>query len=168
MKAIGLQYLVIALLPVTILSCVQTKHEGFESDCVVYTYEVKSEPIAHGHVEYIDTSTASGCAKDELKNVFLLYYDTVCVTVYNQHPIRNFGLIERFIKQYQTDTTRLSAFVKYDSSVRITVSRFCKDRADKDHNNKYVDWRDIEFTTLTNRPVEINDFVINTWHKWNQ
>lgn len=137
-----------------------------QSDCTVYTDEVKSEPMPHGHVEYIDTTKASSCAKEQLKNVYLLYYDTIHVAILNQHPKDNFKVIQNLIKAYQSDTTRLSEFVRFDSSIRITVDRLCKDQAAKNYYNEYVNWRDIEYSTLTKPFIKTKDELITSLYKW--
>ena len=137
-------------------------------DCFVYKNEVETEDFDFGRVEFIDTSKASGCVKEQLNNVYLLYYDTICVAVYNQHPKDNIKIIESVIKNYQTDTTKLADFVKFDSRIRITVSRLCKDKSDNYRFGEYVDWRDIEFNTITNKLVKTKDTIITTWYKWTE
>jgi hypothetical protein len=149
-------------------SCSPALQEDFmaQSDCFVYTNEVKSESISHGHVEYIDTTRASGCAKEQLKNVYLLYYDTICIAVLNQHPRKNFKLIQSLIRNYQTDTTRLAEFVRLDSSIRITVNRKCKEQTNVYHYNKYVEWRHIEYSTLTKPFIKTKDSLVTIWCNW--
>lgn len=151
-------------------SCNRTENKDFEahSDCYVYNDEVKTENYSFGQVAFIDTANASGCAKSQLKDVYLLYYDTICVAVYNQHPKQNIKTIEYFIKKYQTDTTRLSDFVQFDSSIRITVDRLCKDQNDKTYNRTYVWWRDIEYSTLTKPYQKTKDELLQTWYKWTE
>ena len=146
------------------------KHQDFMShcDCFVYKNEVETEDFEFGRVEFIDTSIASGCVKEQLSNVYLLYYDTICVAVYNQHPKDNIKTIESVIKNYQTDTTKLADFVKFDSSIRLTVSRLCKDKSDDYHFGVYIEWRDIEFNTITNKLVKTKDTIITTWYKWTE
>jgi hypothetical protein len=163
-----MRYFLLFLLTVISISCNRTKQVDFmhQSDCDVYTDEVKSEPISHGHVEYIDMINASSCAKEQLKNVYLLYYDSIQITVFKQHPKVNFKLIQSLIKIYQTDTTRLSQFVRTDSSVRITVSRLCKNQTDKNYYNEYFDWRDIEYSTSTKPFVKTKNILLTTWYKW--
>lgn len=147
-----------------------TEHKDFEahSDCRVYKREVVSENYPFGRVEFIDTAKASGCAKDQLKNVYLLYYDTICIAVYNQHPKDNIKLVGELTKKYQTDTTRLADFARLDSSIRITVSRLCKDKADNYHFGQYIDWRDIEFNAQTSFLSKTKDSLITTWYKWTE
>jgi hypothetical protein len=147
-----------------------TEHKDFEahSDCRVYKREVATENYPFGRVEFIDTSKASGCAKEQLKNVYLLYHDTICVAVYNEHPKTNIDVIEGFIKKYQTDTTRLADFIKFDNSIRITVSRLCKDSSEKYHYGEYVEWRDIEYSILTTSFVETKESLITTLYKWTE
>jgi hypothetical protein len=149
---------------------VQEKHQDFMNhcDCFVYENEVKSEIFSFGRVEFIDTSIASGCVKEQLKNVYLLHYDTICVAVYNIHPKNNIKLVEELIKKYQTDTTRLSDFVKFDSSIRITVDRLCKDKNDNIYKGKYVWWRDIEYSTMTKPYQKTKDELLQTWYKWTE
>jgi len=145
-----------------------TEQEDFEarSDCRVYKREVATENYPFGRVEFIDTNKASGCAKEQLKNVYLLYHDTICVAVYNEHPKANINVIEDLIRKYQTDTTRLADFIKFDSSIEITVSRLCKDSSDRYHYGDYVDWRDIEYSTLTTPFIKTKESLITTWYKW--
>ncbi len=147
-----------------------TEHKEFEthSDCRVYKREVATQNYSFGRVEFIDTTKASVCAKEQLKNLYLLYYDTICVAVYNENPKTNINLIEDLIKRYQTDTTRLADFVKFDSSIRITVSRFCKDRLDKKYYGEYVDWKDIEYSTLATHFTMTKESLITTWYKWTE
>jgi hypothetical protein len=111
------------------------EHKDFETycDCRVYNREINKEIFPFGRVEFVDTSKASGCVKEQLKNVYLLYYDTICIAVYNEHPKNNIKLIEDLIKKHQTDTTKLSDFAKFNNSIRITVDRLCEDKADKYH-----------------------------------
>ncbi|HLU84267.1 MAG TPA: hypothetical protein VKZ45_02235, partial [Vicingaceae bacterium] len=103
------------------------KHEDFmsRSDCFVYKNEVEVEDYDFGRVEFIDTTKASGCVKTQLSNVYLLYQDTTCIAVYNQHPKNNITDIERFKKMYRTDTTQLSDYVKFDTGITLTISRLC-------------------------------------------
>jgi len=56
-------------------SCNQTENKDFEahSDCIVYNNEIETESYPFGKVAFIDTTKASGCSKDQLKNVYLLY-----------------------------------------------------------------------------------------------
>lgn len=163
-----MRHLLILLLPVILISCDRAKHRDFmsKSDCLVYVDEVVSEPISHGHVEYIDTTNTSGCVKEQLKNVYLLYYDSIHVAVFNQHPKDNFKLIESLIEAYQTDTTRLSEFVYFDSSINITVNRLCKDKTNKIYYNEYVDWRNVEYSTITKPFFKTKDELIITWYNW--
>ncbi len=146
------------------------EHEDFEahSDCFVYKREVATENYPFGRVEFIDTATASGCAKEQLKNVYLLYHDSICIAVYNEHPKANITIIEALQKKYQTDTTRLADFVKFDSSIKITISRLCRDNADKYHYGKYVDWRNIEYSTLTTPFTKTKQSLNTTWYNWKE
>lgn len=160
------QILIILLL--IFCSCRRTENRDFEahSDCLVYNDEVKTESYPFGKVAFIDTNNASKCSKEQLKNVYLLYYDTICLAVYNQHPKQNIKTIELFIKKYQTDTTRLSNFVQFDSSIRITVDRLCNDKNDKDYNGKYEWWREIEYSIVTTPYQKTKDELLQTWYKW--
>lgn len=146
------------------------KHKDFMShcDCFVYENEVETENYDFGRVELIDTTKASGCVKEQLSNVYLLYFDTICIAVYNQHPKQNIKTIEFFIKKYQTDTTRLSDFVQLGTSIRITVDRLCKDQNDKTYNGTYTWWRNIEFSTLTRPYRQTKDELLQTLYKWNE
>jgi hypothetical protein len=158
------------LLPSCMYLMNDTEHKDFEahSDCRVYKREVVTENYPFGRVEFIDTTKASGCAKEQLKNVYLLYHDTICVAVYNEHPKTDINVIEDLIKKYQTDSTRLADFVKFDSSLRITVARLCKDSSDKYHYGEYVDWRNIEYSTLTTPFIATKETLITTWYKWTE
>lgn len=158
----------IFIFTVLLTSCNPTEHRDFMSisDCLVYDNEVISEPISHGHVEYINPAKASGCLKEHLKNAYLLYYDTIHIAVYNKHPKDNFKLIESLIKIYQTDTTRLSKVVHFDSSINITVTRLCKDKTNEIYHNEYVDWRVIEYSTITKSFTKTKDELSTTWYKW--
>ena len=146
------------------------EHKDFEArcDCFVYEREISTEEFPFGRVEFVDTSKASECVNEHLRNVYLLYYDTICVAVYNEHPKGNIKLIEDLIKKYQTDTTKLSDFVKFDSSIRISVDRLCKDNSDKNYYREFVDWRDIEYSTLTKPFIKTKDNIITTWYKWTE
>lgn len=165
-----IRYLSILVFLFIVCSCKDTENEDFEShsDCFVYNSEVDTENYPFGIVAFIDTAKASGCAKAQLKNLYLLYYDTICVAVYNQHPKQNIRTIELFIKKYQTDTTRLSKFVQFGSDIVLTVDRLCKDKSDKYHYGKYVWWRGIEYSTLTNPYRKTKDELLQTWYKWNE
>ena len=145
------------------------KHKDFMSqcDCFVYENEIETESFDFGRVEFINKSKASGCVKEQLSNVYLLYYDTICLAVHNQHPKQNINTIESFIKKYQSDTTRLSSFVQFDSSLRITIDRICNDPNDKYYNNRYVWWRAIEYSTLTRPCQKTKDELLQTWYNWN-
>lgn len=146
------------------------KHNGFMSlsDCNVYVNEVESENFSFGRVEQIDTTKASGCALQQLRTVYLLYYDTICVSVFNIHPKNNIKDIEYFIRQFQTDTTRLSNFVKLDSSIRLRVDRLCKDRNDENYFGEYTWWKDIEYSTSTIPYKKTSDDILTTWYKWKE
>jgi hypothetical protein len=147
------------------------KHDDFmsRSDCFVYKNEVEVEDYNFGRVEFIDTTKASGCVKTQLSNVYLLYQDTTCIAVYNQHPQNNITDIERFKKMYLTDTTQLSDFVKFNSGITLTISRLCKDRKNENfYYGKYVDWRVVKYTTTTNPYVQTENELITTWYKWTE
>ncbi|MCS3801458.1 hypothetical protein [Niastella sp. OAS944] len=165
-----MRHIAIIILTTLIISCDRTEHRDFISisDCLVYDDEVITEPISHGHVEYIDPAKALGCIKEQLSNAYLLYYDTIHIAVYNQHPKDNFKLIESLIKNYQTDTTRLSRFVHFDSSINITVTRLCKDKTNETYYNEYADWRDMEYSTITKPFTKTKDELITTWYKWTE
>lgn len=139
------------------------------SDCFVYENEVDEEVYDFGSVEFIDTTKASRCVKTQLSNVYLLYQDTTCIAVYNQHPKYSITDIDRFKKLYQTDTTQLTDYVKFDTGITLRISRFCKDRK---YNNyyygKYVDWRVVKYTTTTNPYVQTENELITTWYKWTE
>jgi hypothetical protein len=151
-------------------SCEDTENKDFEAhcDCMVYNSDVKAERYPFGIVAFIDSAKAKGCIKDQLNNFYLLYYDTINVAVYNQHPKQNIRTIEFFIKKYQTDTTRLYDFVQFDSSVRLTVERLCKDKSEKYQNGEYVWWRSIEYSTLTKPYQKTKDELLQTWYKWKE
>lgn len=142
-------------------------HDNFmnECDCFIYEREVETEHYSFGKVQSIDTNNASGCAKSQLPDTYLLYYDTSYVTVRNIHPNENHRTIEAFIKQYQSDTTRLTDFAWFSDSIRLTVGRRCDDKADY-HYKKYVDWRDIVYATTTQPYIKTKDEVDNTWYNW--
>jgi hypothetical protein len=144
------------------------EHKDFEThcDCFVYKSEINTERFSFGRVEFVDISKASGCVKQQLNNVYLLYYDTICVAVYNEHPKKNIELIKGFIKEYQTDTTNLAEFVTLDSAIRIKVNRICKDTTDKYHGGEYVNWRTIEYSTVTKPFLKTKDDSIGVWCKW--
>jgi hypothetical protein len=163
----------LSILALTILfsSCYPEEPERNEnfmaiSDCVVYKDEVKSEPITHGKIEYIDTTIASGCVIRQLKNVYLLYYDTICVTTYNRNPRNNFKQIERFIKLYHSDTTQLSKFSSLNDEIRISVDRLCTDLKDTNDYGKYFEWKDITFILKDNIWRKKDQAIITVWHKW--
>jgi hypothetical protein len=165
-----MQYQSIILLTIILCAfgCAPTERKDFEAhgDCLVYSDEVISESIEHGHVDYIDLKKASDCSREELKNLYLFYYDSTCIAVYNEHPKLNYKLIESFIRAFQTDTTRLSEFIKFDSSISITVSRLCEHQIDNYYRGKYVDWRRIEYSTLVKPFVKTKDDLITTWCNW--
>lgn len=145
------------------------KHEDFmsHSDCFVYKSEVKVEDYDFGRVEFIDATKASGCVKTQLSNVYLLYQDTTCIAVYNQHPKNNITDIERFKKMYRTDTTQLSDYVKFDTGITLTIRRLCKDSKNENfYYGKYVDWRVVKYTTTINPYVQTENQLITTWYKW--
>lgn len=165
-----MRYFIILITLFIFCSCKDKENEDFEAhcDCFVFNREIDTEHYPFGAVAFIDTTKASGCAKAQLKNVYLLYHDTICVAVYSQHPKQNIRIIELFIKTYQTDTTRLSKFVQFGSDVRLTVDRLCKDKSDKYHYGKYVWWRDIEYSTQTNPYRKTKDELLQTWYQWNE
>jgi len=150
------------------LPLAQQKHEDFmsKSDCLIYKNEVQTENFPFGRVEYIDTNVASGCVKQQLSKVYLLYHDSICVAIYNQHPKDNILLIERLIKKYQSDTSRLTDFIKFDDGIRITISRLCKDKSDVHYFEKYVDWRNIELAEQKSQLSQTKDELITTWYNW--
>lgn len=146
------------------------EHNDFmsRSDCSVYKYEVKTENYDFGRVEYIDTNKASDCVKEQLSNAYLLYYyDTIKVEVYNEHPKDNIKLIEKYIKQFQTDTTRLANFVKFENSIELRVSRLCKDRTSV-WFGKYVKWRILKYSITTEPYVRTKNELNTTYYKWTE
>ncbi len=156
------------------LSCCMSdteKHEDFmsRSDCFVYKNEVEVEDYDFGRVEFIDTTEASGCVKTQLSNVYLLYQDTTCIAVYNQHPKNNIKEIERFKKMYRTDTTQLSDYVKFDTCITLTIRRLCKDSKNENfYYGKYINWRVVKYATTTNPYVQTENELITTWYKWTE
>ena len=144
------------------------KHKGFmaHSDCLVYEDDVKSETIEHGRVEFIDTNTTNRCAKEQLKNTFLLYYDSICIAVYNNHPKENFSLIELFIKQYHSDTTDLSVFSKQNNTLVLTISLKCMNPRDTYANGKYFDRKNIELTLINNKYTITKEDIITNRYPW--
>lgn len=146
------------------------KHQDFmsHSDCIVYEKEVTTEHFPFGRVDFIDTTNASGCAKRQLNNVYLLYYDTVCIAVHNEHPKTDIKTIEFFIKKYQSDTTRLSDFVRFDSSINLTIDRLCMDKNDRNYYGTYVWWKSIEYSTLSTPFKKTKDELLTTWYKWTE
>ena len=165
-----LLYLFSALI-VTLTSCLMRQpeqHSDFmaHSDCMVYKNEVISEPIAHGRVEYINMSEASECAKEQLKNVYLLYYDSLCIAVYNTHPKASYKLIEQCLRKYQSDNTRLASFVKLDDSLRLHISRLCEDRNEMNHYGTYVDWKVVYLKLSNNKYNKKKETLITNWCNW--
>jgi hypothetical protein len=154
------------------LTSCKNNHEvrDFTSDspCFVYEDEVKTENYNFGRVESIDTSEASGCAKMNLANVYLLYIDSIRITVYNDHPKKNIEQIKKFINEFQSDTTRLSSFVRSDSSINIIVDRLCKDSTNDVRYGQYVDWRAIEYSTRTSALAKTSDVLIKMWYSWKE
>jgi hypothetical protein len=146
------------------------EHVDFETrcDCFVYKREIKTEKFSFGRVEFVDTSEASGCVKEQLRNVYLLYQGTFCVAVYNEHPKKDIQLIETLIKEYHTDTTKLAGFARFDSSIRISVDRLCRDTSDNNYYGDFVDWREIEYSTLTKPFKKNKDSIVRTWYKWTE
>ena len=144
-----------------------SEHEGFSSvgDCIVYQNEVTTENFNFGRVESIDTTKANRCAKQHLSNAYLLYINSICVTVYNEHPKKDIDFIKTFVKEFQTDSTRLSSFVRSDSSITIVVDRLCKDSTNDVRYGQYVDWREIEYTTSLNKK---RDDLITMWYSWKE
>lgn len=138
------------------------------SDCDVYVDEVHSEPISHGHVEIIDTLQASDCAKEQLRNMYLLYYDSICVAVYNQHPRENFSTIEHFIQTYKTDTTRLGDFARFDSSIRITIRRLCKDKEQELYYGRFKEWREMSYAIRNNEFIKTKDELLDVYVHWRE
>jgi len=143
------------------------QHEDFMSrgDCFVYQNEVKTEHFNFGRVESIDTANASGCAKMHLSNVYLLYIDAICITVYNEHPKKDIEFIKTFVKEFQSDSTRLSSFVRSDSSITIIVDRLCKDSTNDVRYGQYVDWREKEYSTSLDKK---RDDLITMWYSWKE
>ncbi len=136
------------------------------SDCFVYEDEVKTENYNFGRVESIDTNKASECTKRQLANVYLLYANSICVTVYKDHPKKDIELIKKFMNEFQSDTTRLSSFVRTDSSISIVVDRLCKDSTNDVRYGQYVDWRVIEYSTRTSSLTKTTDELIKMWYSW--
>ena len=144
------------------------KHEDFSalSDYEIYVDEVKSEPIQHGRVEYLDTTIMKEHHKESMKNIYLLYYDSICIAVYNQHPKNNFRLIEQFIKRYRTDSSRLSDFVKFDDGIRITLSRFCEDKSNKWYFGKYAEWKVLNFDFQNDQYIFKEEIIMTDGCSW--
>lgn len=166
-----MRYLLVFILTATLYSCrAPDKHPDFMvySDCDVYVDEVRSEPISHGHLEIIDTLQASDCAKEQLRNVYLLYYDSICVAVYNQHPRENFSAIERFIRACQTDTTRLGDFARFDSTIRITVRRLLKDKEQGAYYGKFKEWRLMQYAIRGNEFIKTEDELLDDYVHWRE
>ena len=144
------------------------RHEDFmaHSDCIVYKNETVSETISHGRVEYIDTIKASKCVKEQLKNTYMLYYDNICVAVFNTHPKDNFKLIEQFIGQYHTDSTDLSSFVKWGSTTHLTVAQKCINPADSFANGKYFDRKVIELALRDGNWTKTKENIFTDKYPW--
>lgn len=142
------------------------KHEAFSelSDYPVYAKDVKSESIPNGRVEFIDSSIIREYNYDAFKNVFLLYYDSICIAVYNEHPKKNLLLIRKFISVYDTDTTKLASFVKFDDSIRITIDRVCEVRNNEDCFGKYSHWKTLYFNLMNKEYIKAKE-IIFTQHR---
>lgn len=160
--------LILAFLLVSCSFLNDPEHDDFEmhSDCRVYQSEVSTERYSFGRVEFIDTNNASGCAKQQLSNTYLLYKDTFCVVIYNEHPKKDIKVIEDLINKFRSDTTRLATFAKFDDGIRITVSRVCKDISDSYNWGRYVEWKDIEYATFNGAYSKKKDSLITTWYNW--
>ncbi len=146
-------------------------HEDFmsRSDCFVYKNQVVVENFDFGRVEFIDRTEVSGCIKKQLANVFLLYQDTTFIAIYNQHPKNIISDIERFKKKYQTDSTQLSDYKKFNNSISLTIRRHCKDNKKENfHFDRYVDWRIVTYSTKEKPYIQIDNKLIATWYKWSE
>jgi len=167
-----LSLFVIALLAFCVGSCANNTelNDDFmnRSDCFVYENEVNTEHFSFGRVKSIDTAKASGCVKMQLSDVYLLYIDTICVAVYRDHPKKNIEFIKSFVKEFQSDTTRLSSFIRSDSSITIVVDRFCKDSTYDIRYNTYVKWREKEYSTATPALTKTRDDLITMWYSWKE
>jgi hypothetical protein len=167
-----LSLFVIASLAFCVGSCANSEQldDDFmnRSDCYVYENEVNTENFAFGTVKSIDTAKASGCVKMQLSNVYLLYIDTICVAVYKDHPKKNIDFIKSFVKEFQSDTTRLSSFIRSDSSITIVVDRLCKDSTNDVRYGQYVDWREKEYSTKTPALSKVKDDLIMMWYSWKE
>ncbi len=101
-----------------------TRVEGFPCDCFVYSDDLITEETPHGSISYIDPASDNVLAKDQLRNFYLIHYDTIDVLVFNENPKKNFASIAYFIKALHTDSTDLSEYIRdHDGSVRITIAR---------------------------------------------
>lgn len=136
------------------------------SDCFVYENEVIVEYFDFGRVEYIDSNEASGCVKTQLKDMYLLYYKGKVVTVYNRHPKEIIYPIKLLFKEHQTDTTRVSGIAYFDSKIKLTIDRLCKDNDDLFYN-EYVWWRNIDYATTPPYKKTKNE-LLYTLYNWNE
>lgn len=136
------------------------------TDCVVYQDEIKTETFYFGKVKSIDSTKASDCSKQVLGKVYLLYEDKVPVAVYNEHPQKEITLIHGLARNATSDSTRLSRFVRFDTSIVITVDRICRDSIDTPYFHQYLPWRQIEYSTRSLPFTVVKVDTLNSPHDW--
>jgi hypothetical protein len=144
------------------------KHAGFcaISDYDIYVDEVKSESIPEGYIEFLDRSLLKLNHKESMRNIYILHCDSASVYVYNENPKTNLNVIRQFIKLFKTDSTRLSEFVNFNDSIRITASRFCKDKQNQYNFQRYVDWKVVYFKFVNNKYEAQNQTVLLNNCNW--
>jgi hypothetical protein len=145
------------------------KHPDFSilAECDVYTNEVITEKYPFGEVDRIDTNKASGCSKSNFKNTYLLYCDNIYIAVYNQHPKEVISDINYFIKKYQTDSTNLSTYTVFDSTINMTINRYCND--DKSmYFGTFIEWRSVEYSIKCKPYNLLKSELLDSYFKWKE
>ncbi len=161
----GFNVIVIVLL--TACLSPSQRHPDFSAlaECDVRNDEVITEKYLFGEVDRIDMNKASGCAKANFSNTYLLYMDSNCMAVYNTHPKNTISEIKYFTNKYQNDSCYISDFVVLDSSIVISISRRCMD-VNSDYFGDYIDWKTIKFNTHNKPMLQLSEELMTLYYNW--
>lgn len=139
------------------------------ADCFVYEGDIKTENLSYGKVKYIDPKSSNECAKEQLKNFYLLYLNSKndYISIINTHPKNLINLIDKVIADYETDSTKLESIIKYNNSIKVDLKKLCKNQETNNKETRYVLWKSIEFSQSGNQYSIISENTYENEDKCN-